>query len=93
MNRLAVDAIIRAALLEDLGGGDVTTALLPEAGKPARATLLAREAGVLCGGGVAARCFTLLDDAVEATLRIPDSGTGQLREAKWSFDARAYSIQ
>ncbi|MDQ3023958.1 MAG: carboxylating nicotinate-nucleotide diphosphorylase [bacterium] len=72
MNHLETDAIVRAALVEDIGGGDVTTELLPEAMCPARGTLLAKAPGVLCGGGVALRCFQLLDEAVKAELFVTD---------------------
>jgi len=67
-----VDDILRNALTEDLGGGDVTTELLPEAGRPATGTLLAKAPGVLCGAGIAARCFTLLDESVEISLKLED---------------------
>jgi nicotinate-nucleotide pyrophosphorylase (carboxylating) len=68
VNRLQVDEILRAALVEDIGGGDVTTELLPEAGRPAGGVLLAKAQGVLCGAGIAARCFTLLDSSVQVEL-------------------------
>jgi nicotinate-nucleotide pyrophosphorylase (carboxylating) len=68
MNRLIVDELIRTALIEDIGGGDVTTELLPEAGRGAAGVLLSKGFGVLCGAGVAARCFTLLDPNVSVEL-------------------------
>lgn len=39
---------VRDAIVEDLGDGDLTAALVP-AGSPAKARVLAREAAVLCG--------------------------------------------
>lgn len=72
MNRLQVDEILRAALIEDIGGGDVTTDLLPEASRPASGLLLAKAPGVLCGAGIAARCFSLLDSSVEVELYLED---------------------
>jgi nicotinate-nucleotide pyrophosphorylase (carboxylating) len=72
VNRLQVDGILRAALIEDIGGGDVTSELLPEASRPATGVFLAKAPGVLCGAGIAARCFTLLDDLVEAELFLAD---------------------
>lgn len=72
MNRLLVDKLIRAALIEDIGGGDVTTELLPEAARPATGVLLAKAYGVLCGAGIAARAFTLLDGAVTVELFLED---------------------
>jgi len=72
MNWLAVDDIIRAALVEDLGHGDITTELLPEPRLPVRAAFLARQPGVLCGAEVAARCFTTLDGGCTVHLELAD---------------------
>ena len=45
----ALQARLAAALEEDLGPGDVTTAALVEANRRARALILARQPGVVCG--------------------------------------------
>lgn len=50
------------ALREDIGSGDLTASLLP-AGQQRRATVVAREAGVLCGTAWFTRCFQQLDPA------------------------------
>ena len=44
----AITAAVRAALHEDIGSGDLTAALVPEA-QQALATVITREAAVLCG--------------------------------------------
>ncbi len=64
MNQIAVDRIIQAALAEDIGTGDVTTAATIERGTSARAQLVAKEDFLLAGIEVAARVFQLLDSAV-----------------------------
>lgn len=61
MNWLTAERIIRAALDEDLGFGDITTELTPGRNNPASGRFLFKEDGVLCGGGVVERCFKLLD--------------------------------
>lgn len=43
-----VEADVRRALAEDVGGGDLTAALVP-AGRTARATIVCREDAVICG--------------------------------------------
>lgn len=58
------DRIIRNALQEDIGLGDVTTLATIEADVPARAELVAKEDFILAGIDVAARVFALLDGAV-----------------------------
>src|SRR5947208_2491420 len=57
----AMDPVIRAALAEDVGPGDLTTAatILPTA--RCEAKIVAREPGIAAGLPVAARVFHLLD--------------------------------
>jgi nicotinate-nucleotide pyrophosphorylase (carboxylating) len=61
---LAIDRIIRTALEEDIGSGDVTTLATVKPGTVARAELVAKEDFVLSGLDVAGRVFQLLDEAV-----------------------------
>jgi nicotinate-nucleotide pyrophosphorylase (carboxylating) len=66
IERLDKDVIARqvsAALLEDVGGGDVTAALVPEQ-QQARAQILAREPAILCGTDWVAATFHELDPAI-----------------------------
>lgn len=58
-----IEAQVRAALEEDVGGGDLTAALLP-ADKIARAELITREPAVLCGRTWFDAVFRLLDPRV-----------------------------
>lgn len=58
------DRIIRNALQEDIGLGDVTTLATIEAGTLSRAELVAKEDFVLSGIDVARRVFFLLDEQV-----------------------------
>lgn len=55
---------VDAALAEDVGAGDLTAALVPAA-RVARATVLAREAGVLCGRAWFDACVQRLDPAAQ----------------------------
>ena len=56
-----VAADVARALAEDLGAGDATAALLPDA--PARAYVIAKEAGVIAGRPWFDACFLALDPA------------------------------
>ena len=60
----SVDRLIRTALEEDIGPGDVTTAATILPGTPGRAELVAKEDFILAGSGVARRVFELLDAEV-----------------------------
>ena len=59
-----VDELLRRALAEDVGAGDVTTLALIPADQVGSAVALSKEAGVLAGNAIAARVFTHLDSRV-----------------------------
>jgi nicotinate-nucleotide pyrophosphorylase (carboxylating) len=61
-----IRANVQRALQEDIGSGDLTASLIPS-GKVLAATVISREAAVLCGKQWFAQCFTLLasDTAIE----------------------------
>jgi nicotinate-nucleotide pyrophosphorylase (carboxylating) len=61
---LEIDRIIRNALREDIGPGDVTTLATIEPGTTARAELVAKEDVLLAGIEVARRVFELLEGGV-----------------------------
>lgn len=54
---------VKIALLEDIGSGDLTAALIP-ASAQARARLIARESAVLCGRAWFDAAFAQVDDSV-----------------------------
>jgi nicotinate-nucleotide pyrophosphorylase (carboxylating) len=60
----SIDRLIRVALDEDIGPGDVTTAATVAPGTIARAELIAKDDFILAGIGVARRVFELLDHQV-----------------------------
>ena len=62
MHMLGLDEFLKAALIEDLGSGDVTTdACVSQEGK-STAYFIAKEAGVVCGLEVVRRVFSLVDE-------------------------------
>jgi nicotinate-nucleotide pyrophosphorylase (carboxylating) len=60
----AIDGLIRTALDEDIGPGDVTTAATITPGTMARAELVAKEEFVLAGLDIVRRVFEILDARV-----------------------------
>ncbi len=60
-----IDRIIRNALAEDIGSGDVTTMACIPPGTQARAELVAKEDFILAGVDVARRVFTQIDSHVD----------------------------
>ena len=83
--------LIRAALEEDLGAGDVTTACLKAADRDATGHLLAKEDGVLAGAPVVNEVFRALDPAVrvEWSARDGDPVTAGQRIAELAGPAGA----
>ncbi|GAO35190.1 nicotinate-nucleotide pyrophosphorylase [Sulfuricella sp. T08] len=59
-----IESNVEAALAEDIGSGDLTAHLIPM-GQEARATIISREAAVLCGSAWFEACFRRLDARVE----------------------------
>lgn len=62
---LGLEELVEAALAEDLGEGDVTTAWTVPEGARGRATIVAREDGVLAGTRAAGVVFVRLDQDAE----------------------------
>ena len=60
----AIARNVETALAEDIGAGDLTAGLIP-AGATARATVISREAAVLCGTAWFEACFRRLDPEVQ----------------------------
>lgn len=60
LNYSIVDAIIKNALEEDIPYGDITTSSLVTKGSNAKASLIAKEDGIICGLPVFKRVFTIL---------------------------------
>lgn len=67
-----VQAVIDRALAEDMPRGDVTTGAIVPPGLRARASLLAKEAGVLAGIAVFTRVFKTIDPGVRVFHRARD---------------------
>lgn len=68
----AYQAIVRQALAEDVGAGDVTTEATVEATQRARGVFLVKQACVLAGVDVAAEAFRQLEPGVELRFRKQD---------------------
>ncbi|MCX7615742.1 MAG: nicotinate-nucleotide diphosphorylase (carboxylating), partial [Clostridiales bacterium] len=67
-----IDHIIRNALNEDIGYGDVTTeSCVPETARIS-GYFLAKENGVVCGLNIVGRVFQLLDEAVVLKYRVQE---------------------
>ena len=67
----AIQTNVSSALAEDMESGDLTAQLIP-AERIASATLITREAAVLCGSAWFEACFTALDPSVQIVWRVAE---------------------
>jgi nicotinate-nucleotide pyrophosphorylase (carboxylating) len=67
LDRAQLEPVVRAALAEDVGDGDVTTGSTVPAGTRARARITQKQAGVVFGLDAAELAFALLDPEVRFT--------------------------
>lgn len=67
-----LDPLISAALAEDTSQGDITSDVLIQPGLYGKASLLAKEEGILAGVGVAGRVFHRIDPSLEFKTLIED---------------------
>lgn len=67
-----IPEIIRAALTEDIGDGDHTSAATVPAGSLGRARLLVKEEGVLCGVPLAGEVFRQVDPTLQVQILLND---------------------
>ncbi len=72
MEAIEFDAIIDAALREDMPGGDITSEGLVPADACSEAILLAKEDGILAGLAIARRVYEKIDPAVEFAEKFED---------------------
>jgi len=64
--------IIKAALAEDIGKGDITAELMIPQGEKANAVIQAGEEGIVCGIHIAGLVFKLLDKSIKFTPKVKD---------------------
>lgn len=74
LNLLDAREVVRRALAEDLGTGDLTSSLTIEPGHRARAEMRAKARGIVAGLAVAELAFRELDHEVNWTARLSDGG-------------------
>lgn len=74
MNGLMLDDILKNALKEDLGTGDITTMSTVSEEKRITGRFIAKEAGVICGLPVAERVFEIVDQRVTLYFKVKEGG-------------------
>ncbi len=72
LNPERLEAIIRHALIEDIGRGDITTQLTIPRDKDIRAKIIAKEDFLLCGSIVAEKVFKTVDASIKFEQKIKE---------------------
>jgi nicotinate-nucleotide pyrophosphorylase (carboxylating) len=72
MNPLAVEELVRRALMEDVGPGDITTEAIVPPEQTCTAVIIAREEGLICGHAVAEATFRLYDPSLTYEVLVPE---------------------
>lgn len=65
------EEIVKLALMEDIGSGDITAALIPD-DKQACAKIISRQPAVICGTKIVEDVFQQIDNKVEIDWKIKD---------------------
>lgn len=68
----SISALIRAAIAEDVGTGDVTSLYFIPKNARSRAEIVAREPGIVSGAEIAVTVFKEIDPVLEVGVCIPD---------------------
>ena len=82
---------VRNSLDEDIGSGDLTAMLLPE-DLTARAILITRQSGVLCGTQWFDECFSLLDAGCKITWHAKDGDSIKPSQTLCEIEGKARAM-
>ncbi len=69
---LKLNEIVKQALKEDIGSGDITTKLIVPSNIKGKAIIKSKESGILAGGEIVQEIFTTLDPNIKITQLIKD---------------------
>ena len=86
-----IDSVVRYALAEDIGNGDITAELIP-AKKLVSARIISREDGVLCGVPWVNRVFSQLDNSIAVKWQLNESETFKANQVLAQIDGSARPI-
>jgi nicotinate-nucleotide pyrophosphorylase (carboxylating) len=92
LDNLFMDDLLRQALAEDIGAGDITTRATVPAEKISAARLIAKEAGVICGLPLFARVFSLLDSGIKVAPLVKEGDEVEKGSVLATIEGNARSI-
>jgi len=87
-----LDILVRQALFEDIGKGDITTQLTIPQNKKIKAVLLAKDDCVVCGLEVAERVFKVVDKDTKFTAQVKEGQLIKKGKTMIKVEGKAHSI-
>lgn len=91
LNQNDIDPIVKLALDEDIGSGDITAGLV-DRNERASATVITREAGVLCGTQFVDAVFAAVDPDVKVAWKKADGEALRPNDVLFTLEGNARSI-
>ena len=86
-----IDPIVKLALDEDIGSGDITAGLV-DSNEQASATVITREAGILCGTQFVDAVFASVDHDVKVVWKKADGDTLAPNDVLFTLEGNARNI-
>ena len=86
-----IEANVRRALLEDIGSGDITAQLIP-AERLAKATIITRDAAIICGTAWVDTVFRQLDPRVAVHWQVSDGERVKPNQVLFHLEGPARSL-
>ncbi len=87
-----VDSVVRHALFEDIGKGDITTELTIPKSKKIKAEVVAKEECVVCGIEVIERAFKVVDKDTEFSALVKEGMRVKKGKSVISLEGKAHSV-
>jgi nicotinate-nucleotide pyrophosphorylase (carboxylating) len=92
LDQSKLDSIVRHALCEDIGKGDITTQLTIPQDKHIKAILIAKEDCVICGMEVIERVFNTVDKQVVFSPQVKEGHSVKKNKRIANIEGKAHSI-
>jgi len=92
INPEKLETIVRHALIEDIGRGDITTQLTIPKDKIIKANVIAKEEFLVCGIIVAEKVFKSVDPSVEFVQKVKEGGMVKTKKTIAVLSGKASSI-
>ncbi|MFC5698859.1 carboxylating nicotinate-nucleotide diphosphorylase [Pseudomonas sp. GCM10022186] len=86
-----IEANVRAALKEDVGSGDITAQLIPEA-RQARASVITREAAIISGTAWVDEVFRQIDTRVKVQWQVRDGERAEANQVLFHLEGPARAL-